>query len=57
VCLTAASSAAFDSTMRRGFVMMSMPVILALESTELVVISQAWAYFTWLEQAHGIRNL
>lgn len=57
VCLTAASSAASDSTVRRGFVMMSMPVILALESTELVIIDQAWAYFSWLEHAHGRINL
>ncbi|KAL2825243.1 hypothetical protein BJY01DRAFT_256308 [Aspergillus pseudoustus] len=53
ICLTAAASAA-DLTLRGGFIMMSMPVLLALETTELAVTRQTWVYFMWLEQARGV---
>jgi hypothetical protein len=44
ICLTAAASAT-HTTPRSGFIMMTMPVRLALETTELTVTRQAWVYF------------
>ncbi|KAJ0414041.1 hypothetical protein BJY00DRAFT_46417 [Aspergillus carlsbadensis] len=54
ICLTAAASAS-DKTTRSGFIMMSVPLLLALETTQLAVTRQAWVYFKWLERARGSR--
>ncbi|KAL3462365.1 hypothetical protein BJX64DRAFT_141618 [Aspergillus heterothallicus] len=48
ICITAAASTD-NVTLRAGFVMMSMPILLALETTELAISRRAYAYFGWLE--------
>ncbi|KAL2849396.1 hypothetical protein BJX68DRAFT_237997 [Aspergillus pseudodeflectus] len=53
ICLTAAASAV-DTNARSGFIMMAMPVLLALETTELAVTRQAWVCFSWLERARNL---
>ncbi|KAL3443954.1 hypothetical protein BJX65DRAFT_284415 [Aspergillus insuetus] len=55
ICLTAAASAT-HTTRRSGFIMMAMPVLLALETTELAVTRQAWVYFNWFERARGLMD-
>ncbi|KAL3495034.1 hypothetical protein BJX62DRAFT_13856 [Aspergillus germanicus] len=55
ICLTAAASAT-HTTPRSGFIMMAMPVLLALETTEMAVTRQAWVYFNWFERARGLMD-
>ncbi|KAL3451446.1 hypothetical protein BJX65DRAFT_304030 [Aspergillus insuetus] len=48
ICFTAAAASVFDESDWTSFILTPMPVLTALDSDELPVLKDSWAYLSWL---------
>jgi hypothetical protein len=48
ICFTAAAASVFDESDWTSFILTPMPVLTALDSDDLPVLRDSWAYLSWL---------